>query len=592
MRISLKTFLCILFAVIFFALGLFTLKNYGINWDEPVHYIRGQAFLRYFLTGKKDYRDLPKLKSHYPRVFPFIYPKDISYDDDTVFRRSIYQYEPDTSIYSFADFVNSKGSHPPLNGEFASLFNYVLYQKLGIVGDIDSYHVFILFICTVLIAATFLLVSSRYGVFAGIVSALSLGLYPLFLAESHFNIKDPVSTSFYSLTIFAFFVGITKSYWKWIILSGILAGFSLGTKLNAVFLVPTLFIWLIFFTWSQIRVLKWPFSKSLTISLFLSPFISLFIFFATYPTLWANPIRNFSYVFSYYKGIGYGTVYQSAEFITFFGLNTYSWQWVLYTTPLIILFLFLIGVFFTLLKGLREKNKMSLLVLIWFFIPFIRVSVSNTGIYGGLRQIMEFIPAMAILAGIGASILVSFSQKYIIQKFSLTKRKNKQSFGLRRLALGVQLVVLLFFLPITLKLVSIHPNENVYFNPLIGGLKGAKERNFPDWGTTLGSAYQQGVDWININAEPHAKVALVKGLLPNIPITKFRRDIYFHESFYSGSEKRGEYIMEVIDSHWDTEAPKEKRDYLKTLQPVYEAKVDGVAILAIWKNDGKNLLVH
>ena len=43
----------------FFAAGLLTLKDYGISWDEPVHYQRGQAYLRYIITGQRDYKKLP-----------------------------------------------------------------------------------------------------------------------------------------------------------------------------------------------------------------------------------------------------------------------------------------------------------------------------------------------------------------------------------------------------------------------------------------------------------------------------------------------------------------------------------------------------
>ncbi|MDP3983026.1 MAG: hypothetical protein Q8Q65_03045, partial [bacterium] len=48
-------------AVIYFTINLFTLSDYGVNWDEPVHFMRGQTFLRYMLEGKKDYADLPEI---------------------------------------------------------------------------------------------------------------------------------------------------------------------------------------------------------------------------------------------------------------------------------------------------------------------------------------------------------------------------------------------------------------------------------------------------------------------------------------------------------------------------------------------------
>src|SRR3989344_7575822 len=45
---------------IYFTLGFVTLTHYGINWDEPAHFYRGQTFLNFLLTGKKDFSSLPQ----------------------------------------------------------------------------------------------------------------------------------------------------------------------------------------------------------------------------------------------------------------------------------------------------------------------------------------------------------------------------------------------------------------------------------------------------------------------------------------------------------------------------------------------------
>ena len=44
---------------IFLVVGIITLKDYGLNWDEPYHFAKGQAALHYMLTGKKTFLDLP-----------------------------------------------------------------------------------------------------------------------------------------------------------------------------------------------------------------------------------------------------------------------------------------------------------------------------------------------------------------------------------------------------------------------------------------------------------------------------------------------------------------------------------------------------
>ncbi|MBI3397442.1 hypothetical protein HY045_03120, partial [Candidatus Woesebacteria bacterium] len=61
-------------ALIFFLVGLFTLPHYGINWDTINHLPRGQVYLHYFLTGKRDFSDLTPYKSYWQN------PRDLSPD--------------------------------------------------------------------------------------------------------------------------------------------------------------------------------------------------------------------------------------------------------------------------------------------------------------------------------------------------------------------------------------------------------------------------------------------------------------------------------------------------------------------------------
>src|SRR3990167_10265356 len=131
-------------------IGIWTLGHYGINWDEPYHYRRGQAFLHFFLTGKKTYEGLPK----YPPLAgdsdnPGFRDAEKNWEElkenpglsDPEFRRSFYQDDSWNGEY-FIDIEKSYG-HPPLNGILASVFNKVFYQKLGLLGDLESYRLFI-----------------------------------------------------------------------------------------------------------------------------------------------------------------------------------------------------------------------------------------------------------------------------------------------------------------------------------------------------------------------------------------------------------------------------------------------------------------
>lgn len=538
--------------LIYLTIHVVLLSQYGLNWDEPIHYMRGQIFLRFFLTGKKDYQDLPKLRIHFPKNDFTPMPPSVDYEDDSQFRRSIYQYDQEPYKLTYTYFVtdDNEAGHPPLSDIIAALFNMVFYQKFGWLGDIESYHLFIVFVSSLLVASVFLFTATLYGIFSGVVAALVLTLYPLFFAEQHFNIKDPVETVFYSLTLMSFFWAVTRKNQKFLIASSLFFGLALSTKFNILFALLTMLPWTLVYNWRKVR--------SLRIGFLLYPCIAASMLFATWPYLWDDPIGKLGRVIGFYRTIG-ATQYQVTT-LTIFGINTYALQWILFSTPLVALALFCIGLYYTFVHARHEKHKSTFFILLWLLVPVLRVSMPGAGIYGGLRQIMEFIPALAILSGIGAMYLA-----------------RKRWF--------LQLVVILSFIPIALKIISIHPNQNVYMNPLTGGLKGAKERDFPDWGVTLGSVYQQGMDWLNENAEPNANISLVRGLLSNIPRIKIRQDLNFGHAYWSGEKKEGEYLLELIDYYWIRDIPLEKRTYLETLVPVYEVNVDSVSILTIWKND-------
>jgi hypothetical protein len=273
-------------------------------------------------------------------------------------------------------------------------------------------------------------------------------------------------------------------------------------------------------------------------------------------------------VINFYKTIGL-TQNIDSRFLGPFGINLYPLQWIIYTTPPIILFLFLIGIFTAAFRIGKEKDKISLLFILWFLVPVVRVIWPGTTIYGGVRQIMEYIPAMAVLAGLGARFLLDLSKRKYFEVLTA-------------------LVIIIGFLLLVFRLYKIHPNENVYFNFLIGGLSGAKQTEMPFWGFSFGSPYRQAVSWINKNAERGANVVYTYDLIPNIPRIWMRQDLNLHNANRSGYLRRGEYAMGLV---YDGTSERSYYDaYLeKFIEPVYQVKVDGVPILKIWKNDDQHL---
>src|SRR3989344_3491170 len=263
MNFKKKLLLPLCISVAFFLISIFTLSDYGISWDEPIHFHRGQGYLHYFFTGEKEFNTLgPRPSFFQGNSFPASY------------------------------FFKEDSGHPPLNGIMAAFTNYIFYQKLGIMGDIESHHLFNILTATLLVFIVTLFAVESYGLFAGTVAGLSLSLYPLFFAESKFNVKDPAEAAFIGLTIYAFWKAVNSWSWKWLLLSAMGFGFGLGTKLNILFVPLILIPWLVFrFIFAEKKKIR-P-NKKFIITFFISPIIVLIIFVGSWPFLWSNPLGNF-----------------------------------------------------------------------------------------------------------------------------------------------------------------------------------------------------------------------------------------------------------------------------------------------------------
>lgn len=589
-----RLFLAIFPSLVFLFIGIWALPDYGMNWDEPTHFMRGQAYLHYFLTGEKDYKSLPP----YPRLDPEckLSPKNCSvspggpfdlseYQGNITYEEAVFENQPmlfsfkrsyyQSDTHTFNEFIAMEEGHPPLGGILAALTNKVFYQHLHLLGDIESYHLFEVLAAFIIVAGVSILVYYNYGVFPAFVAGTALALYPLFFGESHLNIKDPPLVSFFGLTIIAFYFGIVKNRWILIILSAIFGGLAMGIKFNIVFLPFIIGPWLPFYLITQLlKSKKFWLSKfihnnwKVLLSIFLFPFVFALTFYALWPFLWPDPINNFLKIVSFYRQIGVGTPHELAGYLIR-GWNTYPAVWIAYTTPIPVLILAVVGIVGSVWSLVFQRKHLSLLLLLWLFVPILRVSWPGSSIYGGVRQIMEYIPAMAALSGVGAFYLIMISQKLwgslFVRKFT-------------------SLAIIIALLFVVYEVVVIHPNQNVYFNQLVGGLSGAREKDIPYWGNSYGNVYQQGIKWLNENAEPGAKLGFPISTGGNLARVKLRPDIHYWNAHWSGPNMGGEYEME-LDFDW---GPKEWYSYAyydTFVNPVYVAQVDGVPLLKIWKND-------
>lgn len=538
-----KGFLFFAVGLLFFVFSLLTINDYGISWDEPTHFKRGQGYLWYLLTSDNDYSKLPA------------YNLSRAQNDPQYHERSIYQDERHNAAF----YRTIDGTHPPLADILSSATNMIFYQKLGWLGDIESYHLFEIFVASLGVAALFLFVFESFGPRAAIFSTILFATYPLFWGESHFNIKDPVETSWIILTLYFLWKGVKSQSVRFILISSVFAGFGLSTKFNVIFLPLIVLPWLmLIFKMYKREFRAFLKTRRFILAGLLYPIIVFAIFYLSYPFLWENTVENIGKVLTYYRRNALDPAFANSALADW---SFYPLRWVVLTAPPLVLLGFLLSLI-SLKKLINQHHGFILLIFLWFAVTIIRVSIPGVNIYGGVRQIMEYIPAISILAGLGFARLLFGRSKMV--------------------TLGTLLIVITLSL---YQLVRLHPNENVYFNFLAGGLKGAVGAGVPAAGNSFGNAYYQGVQWINENSTSNAKLALLQGSEVNIPKNKLRSDISLSNGHFSGINREGEYLIELTFNHEHRQNFYAWEYVEKFLEPVYVVRADNTPILKVWKND-------
>ncbi|MCR4263088.1 MAG: hypothetical protein NUV98_00010 [Candidatus Roizmanbacteria bacterium] len=583
----LKRIVPFIIPVCFFLVALFTLYDYGMTWDSPVHFTRGHAILHYFLTGKKDYSDL---RDYCFGEDGFVSSVDYKTGEVCDRHRSVRRSEMQSFILDYNAYLGiGTYGHPPLSDIFLALSNYIFFIKLGWVEDLGSHHLYPIF-ATFILAMTVSFWTKRVvGIFGAIISALVVSLFPLLLGEQHFNVKDPIIASAYLLGIYLFWLSITQKSARIMYLSALAGAVSFGTKINYIFapfvLLPWLLVYLGIPLWKE-RKKKWQLFFQLMppriiIAILLYPVIIFALFFATWPTLWIDPAKSIVSFFTYYKDIG--TTVCPHTVLTpqwlFKCSNTMTILYIYYTVPIISLVLFLIGAIYT-PKIWRKANYSVVLWLSFLFLTVLRVTLPGTAIYGGLRHIMEFIGPFAMIAGVGGSVLLKIAV-HGINRFT----KHKEDTFSVSLISGILIISL--FIPIGLKMIALHPNQNVFYNSFIGGLKGAKERDFYGYGNTYGNSYYQAVQWFNAHAESGSKISFIWGLNSNISRSVMRPDITHLGVSRSGYNQRGEYLLTTLEYGNPVYGTFRYKYADRFLRPVYAEEVEGVALFKIWKNEEK-----
>ncbi len=422
-------------------IGLFTFRDYGLSWDEPLFYKYADA-LGYAYTPANWFSGHFDLNNSYGPS-----------GDDHKNRGPAYLFLAREPVY--------------------------LIQKLGL-DNASAWHL-INFI-TFLLGVYFIYrISERFmRPWAAFAASALYTFQPLLWGHAFINPKDPSFVVFLTGSIYLGFRLVDKLAESSPHLTGepaknplfdlLLASFFLGITASIRILGPLagVFVVAYFFTRRPTRLTaRW---------MFLYAAISVAIMLATWPYLWENPPLIFLQVLKFMSDNPTGLsvlfndqIYHPSNlphrYLPFFLFYTL-------TEPVWPFFLFGLIAAYRKLKSASQQVVPALIILAWFVIPFLYVVVKRPPMYDGMRHVLFITPPVFIFIG--------FAFDFIMEKISKTWLNA--------------LIILAILVPGIIGIIQLHPYEYAYYNSFIGGTKGAFRHYETDYWLTC---YKEAVEQFN-----------------------------------------------------------------------------------------------
>ncbi len=417
---------------IFFIVGLFTFRDYGMSVDEEFHRASGFYWLNYILS----FTPFENLKSYVeellnaprgytvPKVETNL-PYGVVFDLPMAFFEAVLKINETKNYYYFRHFINF----------FLFFISSVYFFKI-LLKRFSSYQI-------PLIGTLFYILSPRiYG-------------------DSFYNNKDVIFLSLLVIAIYYCFKFFDKNNIKNILLFSLFAGLCTASRVVGVFLI---FSFIIFYLINLSNEKDKFYSMKLLTICILSYIVFTIIF---WPYLWENPFKNFLLGFNFFS-THYLKIKMlfNGEFIRSDNLPyIYIFQWVFITTPILYLVLFFIGYFKTFKKffsNIEDIEKQKLVFSFWknknekkdLFILFnisailFYLIMFKAVLYNGWRHVYFINIFLVYLATVGLDQ---------IDYYLKSKIKIKIHY----------LVTLLFLGFMVVKMITIHPFQSLYFNKIV-----------------------------------------------------------------------------------------------------------------------------
>ena len=412
---------------LFLFFGIFTFKDYGISIDEEFHRLSGFYWLEYVLKtfGFEEFKEVVNLKTGYSG-FTVPHPENhpyygIVFDLPLALTEVIFEIKDPRDYFYLRHILN-----------FLIFFISSIYFFKLILNRFKNYDL-------------------------ALIGTLFYVLSPRIYGHSFFNNKDIIFLSICSIALYYCFVAIDKSNYKNLIIFAFFSALSTASRILGIFF-PISFIMLILLDSNQKKI---EVIKPLVI------FVILYCLFTflLWPAIWEDTLNNLVLAFKYFSDapLGIKTFFNGEYLSVKFLPMHYTLTWIIITTPVLYLILFLFGYTTkfkrTLLKFFKiEKNSnrndlwSSISEKKDFFVFFnltgflFYLTFSGVLLYTGWRQTF-FLNIFIIYFAVYGSYLILIKIK-----------KDKKKF--------FYLLISTYLFFIIYQISYYHPYQNTYFNTI------------------------------------------------------------------------------------------------------------------------------
>ncbi len=480
-----------LFFLVYFIVGLFIFRDYGLSWDEELNRI-GTALPEYnfVLHGDKESLIKSSEKYHGP-----------SFELLLLSAERLLNITDTRPIYFLRHFITFFFFY------ISSILLFLLSRKIFRDDGI------------------------------ALICALMYILSPKIFGESFYNSKDLGFLSFFTISLYTLHRFLENKNLKNGFLHALAAGFMIDIRITGI-LVPliTILAWFLDFIFDGKRNL---FSTRVVFVFLFYLLLQLGFIILFWPVLWLNPIHHFHEAFAQMsKYPWHGEMLFAGKIIRNDQIPwSYIPGWIAVSVPLLYSVFFVTGsVFlfarlFRIRKFIYTEYKFQFITLALAIVPLIMVIVLHSVVYDGWRHIYFVYAPFVLVATSG----VNFIYKKILPSISL-----------RKMGTGIIAVEFLF---ITVYMVVDHPHQHVYFNPLARQLFSPIHLNFDAdyWGLS----YRKGLENIlarDTSSVIHVRVENDPGILNMEILTPEQRArIIFNEDVREADYYLAEFRARIVD---------------------------------------------